>query len=97
MKKNLIGSLLLVTLFAFTLAAAQAQADTCVCVGISKGSSCGNGGLGAGFKDVFTVAPNNVIKYFIKNTTQQAEYLSGKVFDSKIGWLCFNPGSVQSF
>lgn len=86
MKKTVVGSLVLAAL----LAGVPAGATTCLCVGRGDSKYCGNGAMGGSFLKVDTV-PANYIQYYLLTSALQAQLsASGKAYDSKSGWFCWN-------
>ncbi|SJZ98883.1 hypothetical protein SAMN02745119_02240 [Trichlorobacter thiogenes] len=92
MKKTIIGVLLL----GIMLSGVPAEATTtCLCVGSGNTKFCGNGGVGSDFLGVHTRILSQNIKYFLLTSALQAQLsASGKVYDSKSGWFCWN-GTLQ--
>lgn len=90
MKKAIIGSFL----FAVLLAGVPAGATTCLCVGSGNTKYCGNGGMGGSFLKVDTVQANYIQYYLLTLAFRAQLSASGKAYDSKSGWFCWN-GTLQ--
>ncbi|MDA8126894.1 MAG: hypothetical protein M0009_17120 [Deltaproteobacteria bacterium] len=90
LKKTIIGALLLAAL----LAAAPAGATTCLCVGFGNGKYCGNGGMGGSFLKVNTVSALQIQYYLVTTDVRAQLTASGKAYDSKTGWFCWD-GTLQ--
>ncbi len=86
MKKTIIGSLLLAAL----LAGVPVGATTCLCVGSGNSKYCGSGGIGGSFLKVDTVQSNYIQYYLLTSALQAQLNASGKAYDSKSGWFCWN-------
>lgn len=92
MKKALAG--LLVLLSVVSAGGIPANAATCLCVGYASTQTCGNGGVGGHFLKVSTVS-SNLLQHYLTTVALQAQLsASGKAYDNKTGWFCWN-GTLQ--
>ena len=83
-------TILVAIIFATLLTSLPAGATTCLCVGSGSSKTCGNGGAGGTFLDVYTRSSDS-LKSWLKTAGKQAELDSnGRVYDPNTGWFCWN-------